>query len=371
MPLAWHGDGGCARAVHGCDVIEEAMIFALGFLVAGLLTLAILPAVWRRALRLSARRLEMQMPLSMTEILAQQDQLRAQFAVKEREFEQRAEAAAEALGKAKSELGRRAARLSVLAAGLQTARENIADLSQQLLEADRANHETRGEAVATSKALYDAHGLLDNLGARHRELDLAHRSLGQVAEERRAMVATLEADLSARQLRVDDLERELAEARATLEQRARELRGLADERDLTKAELGTAQIKAENLRRQYDHANEQIATLETKLQDLAQSQALSSREFVERAAMADAALQAASVECDRLRAELAGGGQKFNGLAQDADLAILRSAISDMATDVLRLASSIDGGTPSDARQSNIAGPLAFPAKKRQPQSAK
>jgi chromosome segregation ATPase len=352
-------------------VIEEAMIFALGFLVAGLLTLAILPAVWRRALRLSARRLEMQMPLSMTEILAQQDQLRAQFAVKERGFEQRAEVAAEAIAATKSELGRRAARLSVLATSLQTAREKNAELSQQLLEADRVNHETRGEAVATSKALYDAHGLLDNLGARHRELDLAHRSLGQVAEDRRAMIATLEADLSARQLHIDDVERELAEARATLEQRARELRGLADERDLTKAELGTSQIKAENLRRQFDHANEQIAALDTKLQELVQIQAISSCEFAERADRADAALQAASVECDRLRAELAGGGQKVNGLAEDGDLTILRSAISDMATDVLRLAASIDGGPTSETRQTNIAGPLAFPAKKRQPQSAK
>jgi chromosome segregation ATPase len=338
------------------------MIFALGFLVAGLLALAILPAIWRRAVRLSGRRLEMLMPLSMSEIVAQQDQLRAQFAVKEREFEQRAEAAAEVIATAKSELGRRAARLSVLDSRLQAARETITSLNQDVVEANRLSHEARGEAVASSKALYDAYGLLDNLGLRHQELDLAHKSLGAVAEERRAMIAALEASVSQRQSRIADLEREFAEARESLEQRARELRAMADDRDLTKAELGMAQIQAENFRRQFDHATQQISTLNLKLLDLAEAEARSSRELAERAALADAV--AAKVE--RSRTPVDGGGHK--GLAEDADLAILRSAISDMATDVLRLAASMDGGPPGEVRQTNVAG---FPAKKRKPQSAK
>ena len=45
-----------------------------------------------RALRLSRRRLEMQMPLSMDEIVAERDQLRAEFAVDRRRIEQAAEA---------------------------------------------------------------------------------------------------------------------------------------------------------------------------------------------------------------------------------------------------------------------------------------
>ena len=54
------------------------MVFALGFLLCGLLTLLFLPAFWRRAVRLSVRRVEMQMPLSMSEIVAERDQLRAE-----------------------------------------------------------------------------------------------------------------------------------------------------------------------------------------------------------------------------------------------------------------------------------------------------
>ena len=57
------------------------MIFALGFLVAALFGLLFLPAVQRRAARLAGRRLEMLLPLSMEEIVAERDQLRAEFAV--------------------------------------------------------------------------------------------------------------------------------------------------------------------------------------------------------------------------------------------------------------------------------------------------
>ena len=68
------------------------MIFMLGFLVAGLVALFFLPAFWRRALRLSKRRLEMLMPLSMEEIIAERDQLRAESALAQRQVEQKARA---------------------------------------------------------------------------------------------------------------------------------------------------------------------------------------------------------------------------------------------------------------------------------------
>ncbi len=51
--------------------VEQIMIFALGFLCAGLLTLLFLPAFWRRAMTLSRRQIEMQIPLSMAEVVAE------------------------------------------------------------------------------------------------------------------------------------------------------------------------------------------------------------------------------------------------------------------------------------------------------------
>jgi len=87
-------------------LIEQAMIFALGFLVAALFGLLFLPAVQRRAARLAGRRLEMLLPLSMEEIVAERDQLRAEFAVERRRIEQKLEAAGDAQAQHMGEIGR-------------------------------------------------------------------------------------------------------------------------------------------------------------------------------------------------------------------------------------------------------------------------
>jgi hypothetical protein len=72
-------------------LIEQAMYFALGFLVAGLFTLMFLPAFWRRAMRLSMRRLQMLAPMSMEQVVAERDLLRAEASASYRQLEQRME----------------------------------------------------------------------------------------------------------------------------------------------------------------------------------------------------------------------------------------------------------------------------------------
>ena len=90
------------------------MYFGLGFLVSGLLSLLFLPAFWRRAVRLSKRRVEMQMPLSMTEIVAERDQLRAEHALEQRRIEQKYAAVTQARAEDLGELGRRATQIVAL-----------------------------------------------------------------------------------------------------------------------------------------------------------------------------------------------------------------------------------------------------------------
>jgi hypothetical protein len=62
-------------------MIEPIMFFAIGFLVASLFGLVLIPLVHNRAVRLTLRRLEAATPLSMAEIQADKDQLRAEFAL--------------------------------------------------------------------------------------------------------------------------------------------------------------------------------------------------------------------------------------------------------------------------------------------------
>src|SRR5512140_2192226 len=68
-------------------MIEPIMYLAIGFLVAMLCALTVVPLVHNRAVRLTTRRLEAATPLSMAEIQADKDQLRAEFAMSARRLE--------------------------------------------------------------------------------------------------------------------------------------------------------------------------------------------------------------------------------------------------------------------------------------------
>src|SRR6266850_3543931 len=68
-------------------MIEPIMFVGIGFLVAGLLVLGVIPLVHARAVRLTMKRLEAVTPMSMGEIQADKDQLRAEFAMSTRRLE--------------------------------------------------------------------------------------------------------------------------------------------------------------------------------------------------------------------------------------------------------------------------------------------
>jgi chromosome segregation ATPase len=77
--------------ITGGVMIESVMYFGIGFLVSALLGLLFIPAVHNRAVRLTMKRLEASTPMSITEICADKDQLRAEFAMSTRRLETRNE----------------------------------------------------------------------------------------------------------------------------------------------------------------------------------------------------------------------------------------------------------------------------------------
>lgn len=82
------------------------MYFVAGLLAAGLVMMLILPAFWRRAVRLAERRTRLQQPLSVSEAIAERDQLRAEHSVAQRRLERRIEALQIDLATQRSALGR-------------------------------------------------------------------------------------------------------------------------------------------------------------------------------------------------------------------------------------------------------------------------
>jgi len=139
-------------------LIENIMYFALGLFAAGLLALVLLPAVWKRAVRLTRRRIEAATPITLAEFRADKDQLRAEFALTTRKLEQtietqrarlaeqlaevnqaRADAGAMKLERQRfaAELAERDVREDALRTELAEAERQLADLGQQLRMRER------------------------------------------------------------------------------------------------------------------------------------------------------------------------------------------------------------------------------------------
>lgn len=68
-------------------MIQNIMFVVLGFFLAGLLALLFAGPFWRRAVRLTTKRLEATMPMSVADINADKDQLRAEYAIRVRRLE--------------------------------------------------------------------------------------------------------------------------------------------------------------------------------------------------------------------------------------------------------------------------------------------
>src|SRR3974390_609224 len=95
-------------------MVEPIMYFAIGFLVASLLGLVLVPLIHNRAVRLTMRRLEAATPFSMAEIQAEKDQLRAEFAMSTRRLEMSIEQLKTKTTSQLGELGKKSAAITKL-----------------------------------------------------------------------------------------------------------------------------------------------------------------------------------------------------------------------------------------------------------------
>lgn len=96
--------------------VESVMFFALGFLSAGLLALMLVPSVWRRAVRLTRKRIEAATPMTLSEFKADKDQLRAEFAMSTRRLEMNVETLRRRLGDQLEDINRKKSDLVMLKA---------------------------------------------------------------------------------------------------------------------------------------------------------------------------------------------------------------------------------------------------------------
>jgi len=266
--------------VEPLALIEAAMLVALGFLCASLIALSILPALTRRADRLARKRAEAAFPLSLAEIAADRDHLRAELALRARSVEQETERAFAAKAAALQDLGRRDMRIGELEGVVRERDGRIAGLEADL-ESTRDDLARTSAALATeSAALVDTRAMLDQ-----RLADLA--SLERDLAETRSALTGTSADLAARDAELAGERETLGRTQALLAERDGELARLRQDYD----QMRVAQVEDRT----------KILVLEGKASDLADRFAAKERDH----AASQAALAAMTEDRDgeRLRAD--------------------------------------------------------------------
>jgi len=187
-------------------MIEWFMFGALGFFLGCLLALILAPAFWNRAVKLTTRRLEATMPMSLNDIQADKDQLRAEFAIELRKVEVALDKAKEKAIRELIEANKRRVEIAVLNNDLagaksklqenenanrvlqQTIKRRLPDLDSRLKSAKKAlaeleavNAELRTTVASQSDALKTARTTLHNQRADIERLRVALESGSGVA----------------------------------------------------------------------------------------------------------------------------------------------------------------------------------------------
>jgi chromosome segregation ATPase len=385
-------------------MIEPVMFFGIGFLVAALLCLLFVPLVHNRAVRLTMKRLEAATPLSIAEIRADKDQLRAEFAMSTRRLEMSVEKMkaktttqlaelgkkTDAINHLRKELGEKTATIFALEARDKTLREQL-----------RATEE---EFQIKSGSLREAERVLADKEAELTKLlaELGERSI--MADGQRTEIAAFRTQVEAMKVSVADYERAVQETEQRLGRERAAADATATELTDARGKLGDLGTRTTELERQLfvqtteaEILNRRASELETRLAD--QGRMLAERDYqldrmkseleaarktetdlrselattgsrssgaVERfrsdIAQLEAQLAAAVEERTKLQREI--GGMKRDAestwAAERVENALLRERINDVAAEVARLTATLEGpGSPIESmlavEASNVA----------------
>ena len=156
-------------------MIEPVMFVGIGFLLAGLLVIGVIPLVHARAVRLTMRRLDALNPPTMAEIQADKDQLRAEFAMSTQRLEMFVEQMKEKTTRQLVEIGKKSAAIGLLK--LELGEKSAALLAVEARETQLANdlRSTQADLAAQTSALEAMERALASTqvnGGRARQLSL-------------------------------------------------------------------------------------------------------------------------------------------------------------------------------------------------------
>ena len=375
-------------------MIEPIMYGGIGFLVAGLLVIGLIPLVHQRAVRLTMKRLEAVTPMSMAEIQADKDQLRAEFAMSTRRLEMSVEQMkakttsqlaeigkkSEAIGRLKLELGEKTAASFALEA-------HERELTEELTA-------TRGELAGKTSALAETEQKLASIEAELAKTGANFNEASLTADSQRVELVALRAQAEVFKGQIETYDKDtrglnerIAKGTNTLEATSQQLteevaktealnsRITELERQLV-AQTTEAEIlgrRVEELLARLDEQGRFLAEREYSSDKLrSEATAAQQKESDIRAALAEAegrrkvAIDGLYTEKGQLEDQLRQSQDERAKLQQQIELmkreaetawasermenAVMRERINDVAAEVARLTSVLEGpSSPIDA----------------------
>jgi chromosome segregation ATPase len=390
-------------------MIEPIMYLAIGFLVSMLFGLMIVPLVHNRAVRLTTRRLEAATPLSMAEIQADKDQLRAEFAMSARRLEMSVDQLKNKTTSQLAELGKKTDAINRMKLELGEKNATIFSLEAREKAMKEQLRATEEEFAAKTEALRGAEQALTDKQGELAKLNSDWSDKSVMAESRQVELIAVRAQIEELKNRVGDAEKEFSASQTRLEAQRN------DSESATR-ELAEARGRVENLSQRVTDLDRQliiqvkeaemlgnrVSDLESRLatqgkllaeRDYENSQLRQSSETAERTANAlreeIAAMNVGkSPALEKLRAEKAAVEEQLgvarderaklqrdiNAIQQQAESswatermenALLRERINDIAAEVAKLAMQLEG--PNSPIESILAAEPAIAAKAARP----
>jgi chromosome segregation ATPase len=221
-------------------MIEPAMYLAIGFLVAMLCALMVVPLVHSRAVRLTTRRLEAATPLSMAEIQADKDQLRAEFAMSARRLEMSVDQLKNKTTSQLAELGKKSDAINRMKIEIGEKNATIFSLEAREKAVKEQLRATEEEFAVKTEALRTAEKALTDKQAELAKINTELDDRSQVAESRQAELVAVRAQIEELKTRVGDAEQEFATTQTRLAHERRDS-------EAATRELGDARARVENL----------------------------------------------------------------------------------------------------------------------------
>ncbi len=214
-------------------MIESIMYFGLGFCVAGLSVLIVVPLVHSRAVRLTKRQLETSIPSSLLEALAEKDLQRAQFAMSTRRLERNVEQLKATGATQLAHLGRKSDTINRL-------KIEHGALRAQL-------HASKESSVAKANAAREAERTLS-------EKDFQLAELMNAFHERSVLANSQRAEIVALTRQVETLKEKLSRA-------GEQARAAEDHHETAQIELKAATAKLMEERTKFENFHRRIAEL--------------------------------------------------------------------------------------------------------------